>query len=444
MVTGPGRMRRAARLALPRTDLSRYWWGQAASAFGSTFTAVALPIVAVIDLHASPGAIALISAAAVLPMLLLGLPAGALADRITRPRRTLLLLDSACALAAGTVAAGLAGHVASLGWLVLLSLFGGCASILIEVVYFVHLRQVAGDDGIGRARARLQAGEYGAGFAGRLLVGPVIVAFGAGAALGVDAVSYVLSALALLSMRPVAPVARERAESSPAAAFRSAAAGLRLLIGDAFQRELLLFIIMPVIAAAGTGTLIGPFLLRAVHVPASVYGLAFALSGLTGLGGSALASRLLGPRRNPRTLTLISFALSMACGLLLPLAAGPLPVAITVAALGTALPVFFGAIANVTLSTAFTADIPQDLLGRAVAALQVLAAAAGLAGALAGGAIGDWIGPRDALWAMDAGALGVTVLLLPHAIRSAARTAARAPSPSPSPAAGELSGSLPS
>jgi MFS family permease len=403
-----------------RGDLTRYWWGQTTSAFGTVFTVIALPIVAVVHLGAAPGQVALISAAGTLPTLLFGLPVGALADRITRPRRTLMTLDLVSALAVAAVAAGLAGHVASIGWLVGLSFTGGCVSIFVEVVYFVHLRQLTGPEGVSAARARLQAGQYAAGFLGRLAAGPVIVALGSAAALGVDAASYVLSALAMLSMAPVSPVHRAPA-GSPAATLLGALTGLRLFAGDGFRRALTVFILVPAAALAGCGALVGPFLLRTVHVPVSAYGLAFALSGLMGLTGSVVAGRVRRARRSPRVLTLAAFTAGMIGNLLLPLAAGPLLIALPLAALGIGLPILFGAVANVTLSVVLTADIPEAVMGRALAAIQVFAGTAVLLGALAGGALGDWIGPRSALWVMDAVALAVSALLLPPSVRAGRR-----------------------
>lgn len=407
---------RGAGAGVLRGDLARYWCGQTTSTFGSVFTAIALPVVAVVYLRASPAGVALISAASMFPTLLFGLPAGLLADRITRPRRTLMALDSASALAVGAVALGLASHVASLGWLVTLGLVEGCVSILVEVVYFVHLRQVVGAEAMSKARARLQAGEFAAGFVGRLLAGPTIVALGAAAALWLDAVSYLLSAVALLSMSQVTPVQREPA--STIATLRGTLTGLRTFMGDSFRRALLIFILAPAGALAGASALTSPFLLRVAHIPTATYGLAFAISGLMGLAGSAVSGRVIGSGRNPRLVAVAAFTSAMACSLLLPLSAGPLPVVLAAAALGIGLPVLFGAIANVALSAVFTADIPEAVLGRALAAVQVFAAGAALLGVLAGGALGDWIGARAALWAMDAIGLGVIGLLLPATVRA--------------------------
>jgi MFS family permease len=132
-----------------------------------------------------------------------------------------------------------------------------------------------------------------------------------------------------------------------------------------------------------------------------------------------VSGRVLGSgRRNPQLVAVVALASAMACSLLLPLSAGPPPVVLAVAALGIGLPVLLVAIANIALSAVFTADIPESVLGRVLAAIQVFAAGAALLGVLAGGALGDWIGSRDALWVMDASGLGMIGLLLPAAVRA--------------------------
>lgn len=411
-----------------RRDIGLYWWGQTTSAFGSVFSAVALPVVAIVHLGASAGQMGLIAAASTVPSIAMGLPAGVLADRISRPRRVLLALDTVSALGVAVVALGLSHGIASVAWLVCLAALQGCLSILQECLYFVHLRQLVDNDSIGPVRARLQAGQYGAALLGRILAGPVIVAFGSPAALAIDAVSYLLSAGALMSMHApdLVPPSPERAS---AGTFRGAASGLRFFAGHPFHRALLVFLVVPVAAMAGLSTLTGPFLLRVIHLPTAYYGLAFVLSGVMGLAGSAVAARVLGPHRDPRRVTILAFTGGMTCCLLLPLAAGPLPLAVGCAALGLGLPVLFSAIANVGLVSIFSADVSEGEMGRIAAALQVIAACAAMLGALAAGVLGDHLGIRPALWAVCAAGLLATLLAGPAALRSARTLRDAAPAP---------------
>ncbi|WP_328720250.1 MFS transporter [Streptomyces sp. NBC_00247] len=402
-----------------RRDVNLYWCGQTATAFGTVFTAIALPVVALTDLGATAGQVGLISAASTVPGIVLGLLAGVLADRIVHPRRAMMLLDLLSAAAVGGVALGLRHGVASIGWLMALGLVQGFLAVLLSSLYFVHLRQLVGAEAIGPARARLQAGQFGAALVGRILAGPVIALFGSAAALGTDAASYLLSALALVSMR-----SSDRTDGQPGTGkrgegLRGAAAGLRFFAGHPFHRALLLFLVAPAAALAGAATLTGPFLLRTVHVPVGVYGLAFVLAGVMGLTGSAIAGRLLGPGRDARTTVLAGFAGALLTSALLPVAAGPLPVAVFCAALGIGLPVLFGAVANVALVSVLATDVEESMMGRAMAGLQVITSSTVLVGALAGGFLGDLFGVRTALWVLTGTALLVVGLVGPAAVRAA-------------------------
>lgn len=401
--------------AVQTADVTRYWWGQTISTFGCVFTAIALPVVAVVYLNASAAQVGAVSAAATAPVLLFGLPAGALADRITRPRRALVLLDLASAVTIGAVALGLALHIATIAWLGALAVVLGMIFTLASTLYFVHLTQLVGRDAIGPTRARLQSGQYGAALLGRLLAGPAVAVLGAGGALSVNVASYLLSAVALVAMRSPDRVIREPGKGLWHAV-RSAAVGLGMFRTDPFHRALAGFIFVPAAAMAGVAALTAPFLLRDLHIPPVAYGWMFAVSGLLGLAGSAAAARVLVPGRSPWTVALSCFTVAKACTLLLPLAGGPFLVAAGCAVLAIGLPAFFGALANVALTTTLMTRVGTDTLGRTMAALQMMTAAAGLTGALAGGALGDLIGVRATLWTLVLSALTVVVLALPRAL----------------------------
>ncbi|MFD7639206.1 MFS transporter [Kitasatospora sp. NPDC059795] len=397
-------------------DLKLYWWGQTASTMGSLFTAVALPVVAVVHLNASPGQLSLIGAAGTLPALLFGLPAGVLADRIRRPRRALVLLDAVSALAIAAVAAAVAGDVVSIPWLIALALVSGGVSVITEVVYFLHLNQLVEAGELTRARARLQSGQLGAGLVGRLVAGPAIVAFGTATALAIDAVSYLLSAAALLTMRPVAPLDRPP-HTGPSTFLRDALVGAQVLYRNRFYRVLMLMLSVPVFTGAGSGALGGIYLLHTLRVPTGVFGLVGMAAGLLGLLGSTLAGRVLTARRDPRRVVVLCYLAGALCGLLYPAAGGPLPLALVVTGLGIGVPALFGAVANIALSPVLMAETGEDALGRVTATLHVYVGALGLLGALTGGLLGDLLGVRPALWAL-AGTAAVGVLLVaPLALR---------------------------
>src|SRR5581483_3131932 len=81
----------------------RFWAAQTVSYLGDQVTIVALPLIAVVALHASPGEMGLLSAAGSAPSLLLALHAGALLDRRGRRRATMIATDVARAALLGSV-----------------------------------------------------------------------------------------------------------------------------------------------------------------------------------------------------------------------------------------------------------------------------------------------------------------------------------------------------
>jgi MFS family permease len=82
------------------SDFRRLWAGQTISQFGSQITTLALPLVAVLALHASAFRVSLLGAFGLVPYLLFALPAGAWVDRVAR-RPVLIAADAGRALARG-------------------------------------------------------------------------------------------------------------------------------------------------------------------------------------------------------------------------------------------------------------------------------------------------------------------------------------------------------
>ncbi|MEU2354421.1 MFS transporter [Streptomyces misionensis] len=74
-------VKRKARPAASARSLRAYWAGEATSLAGSPVHAVALPVVAVVQLHATPGQVSLLATASTAAACVLALPAGVVGDR---------------------------------------------------------------------------------------------------------------------------------------------------------------------------------------------------------------------------------------------------------------------------------------------------------------------------------------------------------------------------
>ena len=75
---------------LAERDFRRFWAGETVSLFGDQITLIALPLVAVLELHASAAQMGFLGAAALAPNLLFSLHAGAWVDRRGRRRQTMI------------------------------------------------------------------------------------------------------------------------------------------------------------------------------------------------------------------------------------------------------------------------------------------------------------------------------------------------------------------
>jgi MFS family permease len=193
---------------------------------------------------------------------------------------------------------------------------------------------------------------------------------------------------------------------------RAASAGFRETMRNPVLRTFTGFAVVRSWVVGALAALTAPFLLRALGLPTGLYGVLFAISGLLGLAGSMFAARL-ADRGGPRLLMLLGCGGIVATGVLLPLATNPLPLAAVLAVLGLGLPVFFGAIANIGLNGIVTAAVPRQVLGRVVANLRTLSTGAKVLGALVGGALGDMLGLRPAVWLCAATSLASGLLLVP-------------------------------
>ncbi len=207
---GP-RQRLAARVPDLLADRSfrRYWSGQTISMFGDQISSIALPLVGVLGLHASPAQMGFLVALEWVPSLLFGLHAGAWVDRRGHRRATMIGTDLGRFALLASIPVGYAFGVLTLWQLYGVAFGVGVLSVLFTVsdpTLFVSLvpedRYVEGNSLIYGSRAL--------SFVGGPSVGGALVQFlTAPLAVLADAVSFLGSAFFLTRIRPVEPPAAE-------------------------------------------------------------------------------------------------------------------------------------------------------------------------------------------------------------------------------------------
>ena len=202
---------------LPRlsrqADFRKLWTGYSVSAAGSEVTVLAVPLCAAVLLGASAFQMGLLTAAATLPHLVVGLLAGVWVDRLPRRRPLLITADLLAAGALFTVPLAWWLGVLTVSQLVAVELVVGCCRVVFRPAYQSHLPDVVHREQLTMASGHLRASDSVAMLAGPGLGGLLVQAVSAPVAVVVDAISFVVSAVCIRSVRAPERAAAARTDA---------------------------------------------------------------------------------------------------------------------------------------------------------------------------------------------------------------------------------------
>ncbi len=408
---------------LRRRRFRLLWIGETISQLGNAMAVVGVPLVAVIVLHASTFTLGVLTAAAWLPWLVIGLPAGAWVDRLPA-RRVMIVCDVVSAVLYASVPVTAWAGVLTTGLVIGVQLGGGAASVLFMTAYQVYLPSLVTPGELIEGNTKMQGSASAALFAGPGLAGLVAQLLGAVTALLCNAVSFLVSAVCLLGARPgaAAPSAPPRETTLRG----EIADGLLLVLRDPFLRQLSVFWAVANLALTGYTALLVVFLVRVIGLAPGAVGLLAAVPGVGGILGAAATGRITARFGTARGLLLSTLA-GVPFALLIPLT-GPGPrLAFYVAG---ALLAFAGvAVGNIVIAAFRQSYSPPGMCGRVTATMRFLIFGTSPLGALLGGSLGSWLGIRDALWILLGAAALSGTLLLTHALRGRRDLPDAAPEP---------------
>lgn len=373
-------------------DFRLLWVGESVSSVGSAVTIVALPLVAVTELHASAFAISLLVAAAWLPWLVLGLPAGAYVDRLAR-RPVMVAADLVSLAAFASIPLAAAFGALTVSQLLASALAAGIAKVFFSTALRAYLPSLVAPADRLEANAKLQGTEQAANFVGPALAGLLAAAASALGGLLVDAASFLVSAVCLLRIdAPEQPVVVERRRLRSEIAI-----GLRFVVRDDLLLRNTLFGCLANLALIGYSSLLVVFLVRHVGLSAGATGVLLAVTSLGGIAGAAAARRISTRLGSARAVLLCKIGAGP-LGLLIPLAGtGVRLVPFVVGGLGLVGGIVAG---NVVTSGWIQTYVPAEMMGRVTASMQVVNFGAMPLGAVLAGALASAIGVPATLWAM--------------------------------------------
>ena len=375
---------------LRHRDFVRLWGAQTVSQLGSQVSNLALPLVAVLVLHASAFRVALLGTVEMLPFLLFALPTGAWVDRMAR-RPVLVVADvlRAAALASIPIVAAVASltiwQLYAVGFVV------GTLTVFFDVAYQSYLPSLVGRTHLVEGNAKLELSRSAAQIAGPGAGGVLIGAITAPYAIAVDAVSFLWSALLVGRIRAREPVP-ERDENRNM--LREVGEGLRYLLHDPRWRPFAAYVAIYNFGGSILFSIYVVYAVRTLHLSPGELGLVFSLGNLGWLAG-ALVVRRVGIRFGAGPTMIVCGLLAGAPNFLIPVAPRSLAIPFLVTAqvvIALAIVVF-----NVTGISLMQRLTPDRILGRLNASRRWIVWGTQPLGALAGGALATTIGLRPTL-----------------------------------------------
>jgi MFS family permease len=391
-------------------DFLKLWGAQTISTVGTQVTLIALPLTAILVLHASAFQVAALTAMDTLPFLLFALPAGIWIDRLRR-RPLMVVADVGRAAALFSIPVAYAFGGLSLGHLFVVGFVVGTLGVIFDLSYLSYLPSLVGRNQVASGNARLEATRSAAQAAGPGLGGALVGFFGGPVAILADAVSYLFSAGLLGWIRQAEPA--PAAERGPA--LSELREGIRYVFRQPYLRALTLAIGGSNLFTFMVIALFMVYAVRNLGLSAQLIGLVFTTANVAGLAGAVMSGRVVARLGLGRTIVATSILASVSW-LSVPLApvSNPLPVVIAGALAGP----FFGVMFNLNQLSLRQAITPERLMGRMNSVVRFMYWGTMPAGSFAGGALATVIGIRPTLFV---GIVGGTLAFAPLAVTSLAR-----------------------
>jgi MFS family permease len=396
-------------------DFVRLWAASTVSVFGSLITRTALPFAAILVLGAGPLEIAAIRSFEIVGGLVVGLAAGAWVDRLRR-RPVMIVADLGRALLLASIPAAALADALTISQLIVVAFLTSVLTTFHNVADSAYLPTLVERDQLIASNAALTASGSVAEFSAFSIGGFLVQLLTAPIAIAVDAVSFVVSALVIGSIRRPEPDLPGASERNPILA--EIRDGLRPIARS------------PILAAIAGASSASHFLwgvFGSVYLifatdelglgPATI-GVIAAVGGASSFIGAVLAERVsrrlgIGPAI---LLGVIGFTLGNALTPLAP--AGAIAVAIALLVAQQLIADGAGTIHEINEISLVQTVAPNRVLGRVNGSLEFLTHLWLLVGTIAGGLIGEALGLRAAMLVGILGGAAAIVFIWFSPIRS--------------------------
>jgi MFS family permease len=414
-------------------DFLKLWSAETISQLGSNVSGLAIPLVAIITLGATPFEVALLGIVEFAPFMLISLPAGVWVDRL--PRRPILIVgDLGRAAVLASIPLAYAFGALTIWQLYVVGFVSGVLTVFFDVAYQSYLPSLVARDQLVEGNSKLEISRSGAQLGGPALAGVLVETLTAPVAILVDAVSFLGSGLFVLGIRKREEVPERSERRSPLEGMRGELAdGLRYVLGHRYLRW--------IAASTATfnffGNVMGAIFLvyavRTLDLSPGAIGFIFAIGNVGYLVGALTAGRV--SVRLGVGWTIIAGAATGISSLLVPLA--PQDNAIPYLIVAGVITGYGVVVYNVTQVSLRQTITPERLQGRMNSVMRFIVWGVMPLGALVGGTLANSIDLRAAIWVGACGQALAFVPVLISPLRSLRQMPAPAEEVTPAEAAAE-------
>jgi MFS family permease len=386
----------------------RVWGAATISIFGSLITRMALPLVAILTLGAGALEVALLRGMELIALMAVGLVAGAWVDRLRR-RPVLIWADLGRALILASIPIAFVLGVLTFWQLLLVTALAAALTAFFDAADNAYLPSIVERERLVEANSALAASGSAAEFIGFGISGFLVALLSGPITILIDAVTYVVSAVLLLSVRATEAPPPAREDREPV--LDEIRHGLRRVRHDSVLRafagaQMLLAMLWGVF-----GAIWFLFALEELDLSPAVVGLVAGVGGASSFIGAVVARRST-VRWGVGPVAIAAMLLAALGNLFIPLAPAGLPI-VAMGCLVAQQLIADSAVTvyDITDVSVRQALVPDRELGRVASTFRVLAVAAQLVATVGAGLLAEVIGLRTtAFLGPIAGVLAAAVL----------------------------------
>lgn len=386
----------------------RFWFASTVSRTGSNITAVALPLVALTNLHSTTFQVTLLAAASQAAWLLLGLPAGVIVQKV--PLRGLqVTMDLVRLVAMGSIPVAWWLDGLTFGHLLLTALVTSLASVLFDIANSTFLPALVSKEELTARNSLISGTEAVTQTGAPSVSGLLIKVMGAVNVLVIDCVTYLISAVVLWTLPERRPKALPQVPVG--ALIRE---GCAFVMRHPVMRPCVIWATVSNFFTAALMALTPLYLVREVGASSTVVGLVIAADGVGSLIGSMVATRISARLGTARAM-IVSGVVGGALALVIPVTTTLGSIGYFI--VGNAAVAMAVVIGSIITRTHRQVESPPELLSRVMATVRFISWGALPLGALLSGVLASALGLRPALWMVCAGFLLAPLVLIMSTVR---------------------------